>query len=143
MTEIDEFKSEWYRNWHKIDPDKSNYISFHQYYKLSDLIGITAERILRQSNDSLKNHMLFTHILQGPEYEFAIGSRFTRWLKKKLCKSKPSEILRISLDDKYYTDILMDVVVGLSDVERIDMVFKPMIQRLIKKSKEDNNDDDT
>lgn len=37
----------------------------------------------------------------------------------------------------------MDVVVGLSDVERIDMVFKPMIQRLIKKSKEDNNDDDT
>ena len=137
MMTIDEFKSEWYRNWHEIDPDKSNYISFHQYYKLSDLIRLIAARILRQSNDSPENHRLSIIILQGPEYEFTTGSRFTRWLKKKLCKSKPSEILRISLDDKYYTDILMDVVVGLSDVEQIDLVFEPMIQRLIKKSKED------
>lgn len=36
MTSVDNFKEEWYRNWHEIDPDKSNYISFHQYYKLSE-----------------------------------------------------------------------------------------------------------
>lgn len=136
MTPVDGFNEEWHGKWHKIDADKSNYISFHQYYKLQDIIAIIAERILRQSNDSLKNHMLFVYILQGPEYEYTTGSRFTRWLKKKLCKSKPSEILRIVLDDKYFTDILMDVVVGLSDVGRVDTVFNPMIQRLIKKLKE-------
>lgn len=139
MKLADEFKSEWYSNWHKIDPDKSNYIDMHRYCEIEDVIAIAAERILRQSNDSLKNHMLFVYILQGPEYEYTTGSRFTRWLKKKLCKSKPSEILRIVLDDKYFTDILMDVVVGLSDVGRVDTVFNPMIQRLIKKLKETNN----
>lgn len=141
MTSVDNFKEEWYRKWHEIDPDKSNYISFHQYCKLQDDIAIITEMILRRySNDSLKNHMLSVHILQGPEYEFTTGSRFTRWLKKKLCKPKPSEILRIVLDDKYYTDILMDVVVGMSDVEQLDNVINPMIQRLIKKSNEVNND---
>lgn len=136
MESIDEYNSEWYRNWHEIDPDKSNYISFHQYCKLQDAIAIRTEMILRRySNDSLKNHMLFVHILQGPEQEYT-GSRFTRWLKKKLFGSVPPEILRIVLDDKYYTDIIMDAVVGISDVERLDIVINPMIQRLIKKSKE-------
>ena len=143
MMTIDEFKSEWYRNWHEIDPDKSNYISSRQCCMLLDLIRLIAARILRQSNDSPENHRLSIIILQGPEYQFITGSRFTRWLKKKLCKSKPSEILRIVLDDEYYTDILMDAVISLTDVERIDIIFNPMIQRLIKKSKETNNDDDT
>lgn len=136
MTSVDNFKEEWYRNWHEIDPDKSNYIDFHQYCEIGDMLAIAAQRILRRSNDSLRNHMLSVHILQGPEYEFTTGSRITRWLKKKLCKSKPNEILRIVLDDKYYTDILMDVVVGMSDVERLDIVINPIIQKLIKKSKE-------
>ena len=143
MKSIDEFKSEWYSKWHKINPDKSNYISFHQYCKLQDAISMRAEMILRRySNDSLKNHMLCVYILQGPEQEYT-GSRFIRWLKKKLFGSVPPEILRIVLDDKYYTDILMDAVISLTEVERIDIIFNPMIQRLIKKSKETNNDDDT
>lgn len=143
MKSVDEFKSEWYRNWHEIDPDKSNYINFHQYYEIGDMLAIAAERILRQSNDSLKNHMLFIHIIQGPEYEYTTGSRFTRWLKKKLCKSKPPEILRITLDDKYFTDIVMDVFVDVPKIYWHDMVGVPQLQRLIKKSKEDNNDDVT
>lgn len=137
MKSVDGFNEEWYRKWHKIDADKSNYISFHQYCKLQDIIAIIAERILRQSNDSLTNHMLAVYILQGPEYEYT-GSRFTRWLKKKLLPPwliRP-EILRIVLDNKYFTDILMDVAVSLTDVELADTVFNPMIQKLIKKSKE-------
>lgn len=133
MSSYEEFESEWYRKWHEIDPGKSNYITFHQYCNLSDLIAIIVERILRQSNDSLKNHMLFVHILQGPEYR---GSRFSKWLKKKLGIPVKPEILRIVLDDNYITDILMDVVVCLTDVEQVDTVYSPMIQKLIKKSKE-------
>ena len=141
MKSEDEFKSEWYRNWHEIRPDESNYISSRQCCMLLDLIRLIAARILRQSNDSLENHRLSIIILQGPEYQFITGSRFTRWLKKKLCKSKPSEILRIVLDDEYYTDILMDLVVGLGADQTDEFVLNPMIERLIMKSKEDNNDD--
>lgn len=133
MKSADEFKSEWYSNWHEIDPDKSNYINFHQYCEIGDMIGETVERFLRQSNDSLKNHMLSVHILQGPEYEFTTGSRFIRWLKKKLSNSKPPERLRIVLDE-YYTDITMELFNYTYKNQWVDMIT-PSIQLLIKKLK--------
>lgn len=141
---MDEFKSEWYRNWHVIDADKSNYINFHTYCVILDVIGVIAEGLLRQSNDSLKNHMLFSHILQGPEYEFTTGSRFTRWLKKKLFKSYPPEILRVELDNKYFIDISIDMFIANDidcDIELTEEIVRPHIKYLIRKLKEDNNDD--
>lgn len=138
MTSVDEFKSEWYYNWREIRPDESDYIDELTYYEILDIINITARRLLRQSNDSLKNHMLSVHIMQRPEYEPTTGSRFTRWLKKKLLPPwliRP-EIFRIVLDDKYFTDITMDVFIDIPKEHWHDIVAVPQLQRLIKKLNE-------
>lgn len=140
MTSADEFKSEWYRNWREIRPDESDYIDEITYYEILDIIDITARRLLRQSNDSLKNHDLSIRVLQGPEYEFTTGSRFIRWLKKKLLPLKSPEILRITLDDKYFTDITMSVFTDIPEDHWQDIVAIPQLQRLIKKLKETDND---
>lgn len=136
MKSIDEFKSEWYYNWHKIDPIKSNYVDFNQYCRIQDVIAMTAEDILRQSNDSLKNHDLATIILQGPEYEFKFGSRFIRWLKKKLFSEPRPERLRIILDDKYFSDIDMAVFNFVPEVHWHDLIAEMHLQILIKEAKE-------
>lgn len=136
MSSYEEFESEWYRNWHKIDPIKSNHINFNQYCRIQDVLSMTAEGILRQSNDSLKNHSLATIILQGPEYEFKSGSRFIRWLKKKLFSEPRPERFRIILDDKYFTDVDIDVFNFVPEVHWHDIVAEPKLQGLIKKSKE-------
>lgn len=130
----EEFESEWYSNWHEIDPYKSNYITFHQYCQIQDVLGATAARILQQSNDSLKNHSLATIILQGPEYN---GSRFIKWLKKKLGIPVRPERMRIILDDKYFTDIAMDVFITVPEVHWYGTAGVPQLQRLIKKLKEE------
>lgn len=133
--EIAQYMTNW-NKWHEIDPVKSNYINFHQYCEIQDIIAMTAERILRQSNDSLKNHMLFTHILQSPELEFT-GPRFIRWLKKKLLPSKRLEIMRIVLDGKYFTDIGMDLFTEVPEKDWHDIIGVPQLQSLIKKLKKD------
>ena len=136
MTSVDEFKSELYYNWREIRPDESDYIDELTYYEILDIINITARRLLCQSNDSLKNHCLSIRMLQGPEYEFTTGSRFIRWLKKKLLPLKRPEILRIVLDDKYFTDITMDVFIDIPEEHWNGIVAVPQLQRLIKKLKE-------
>lgn len=131
--EIAQYITNW-NKWHEIDPTKSNYINFHQYRKIQDIIAMTVERLLRQSNDSLENHILFTLILQSTELEFT-GPRFIRWLKKKLLPSKRLEIMRIVLDGKYFTDIGMDLFTEVPEKDWRDIIGVPLLQSLIKKLK--------
>lgn len=136
MTQINELNL----NLHKIDPDKSNYISFHKYYVLSDIISDMVEMKLRRYlNDSLKNHALSIYIMQGPEHMYT-GTRFVRWLKKKFFRINPAEILRIVLDDKYCVDIGMEVITGDSTLEQINDLITPMIRGLVKKLEEHNKE---
>lgn len=53
MKSADEFKSEWYSNWHKIDPDKSNYIDMHRYCEIQDVIAIAAESRTNEAKAAL------------------------------------------------------------------------------------------
>lgn len=133
MKSVDGFKSEWYYDLREIRPDESNYVDELTYYEILDVINITAERMLRQSNDSLKNHCLSIRILQGPEYN---GSRFIKWLKKKLGIPVRHEILRITLDE-YFTYITMSVFTDIPEDHWQDIVAIPQLQRLIKKLNED------
>ena len=132
---FNEFKSEWNRNWHEIDPINSNYITFHEYCEIQDVIAIIAALIFQQSNDDIKNHTIFTKILQGPKYKFITGSRFIRWLKEKLLSPPHHERLRIIIDDKVFTDISIDAFFP-TYLEHINVIVRPLIQDLIKKLKE-------
>lgn len=135
MTEFE--LAQWSSKWHKIDPDKSNYIDFHQYYEIRDWLGIAFAQRLQESNDSLNNHALSTIILQGPEPK-CTGSRFIRWLKKKLVPAP--EILRIIFDDKYYTDVDMAAIAYYPVNQWYDMIM-PHVRHLIIKSKEETKHD--
>lgn len=134
--EMKYYIEQWYKDWHKIDPDQSEYINFHQYCEIRDVIALLAAATLQESNDSLNNHSLSTLILQGPEYT---GSRFIKWLKKKLGIPVRHERLRIIIDDKCGTDIDMDFILKIicRPIEyQLRGVLYNHMQRLIKKLKE-------
>lgn len=134
MNDYVEFIEQYNKDWHEISADKSTYISFKQYIAIQHKIGIAAATVLQQSNDSLKNHSLSTRIIQGPEQEFT-GSKFIKWLKKKLFETRP-EIFRIILDDKYFTDIDMNAIIGMPFNSLYEEVLIPRVTNLIKKSQE-------
>lgn len=128
-----EFVEQLNKDWHKISPEESNYINFHQYCELLDVIGDITQMFLLQSNDSLKNHKgLYCMLLQGPEQEYT-GSKFIKWLKKKLM-GRP-EILRIVFDDKYFTDVDMMAIIAQSKIKVCELLTSN-IAKLIKKSQE-------
>ena len=134
MTESE--LTQWSIKWHKIDPDKSSYIDFHQYCEIGDWIGRAFAQRLLESNDNINNHALSSIILQGePKYT---GSRFVRWLKKKLIPAP--EMLRIIFDNKYYTDVDMTAIAYYPVNQWYDMIM-PHVLYLINKSKEETKHD--
>lgn len=134
MNDYEEFIEQYNKEWHEISADKSKYISFNQYLAIQDMIGVAAEIVFQQSNDSIKNHSLSTRILQGPGQEF-IGLRFIKWLKKKLFETRP-ERFRIVLDDKYFMDIDMNAIIGIPFNSLYEEVLIPRITNLIKASQD-------
>lgn len=134
MTEVE--LNNYLSKFHRIDPDKSNYITFKQYCKLGDVVAdLAAQALLENDDDIRNNHSLSTIILQGPEYDYSSDTLFVRLYKKYILHTPRPERLRIVLDDKYCTDVDMTAVSTLQSIEDVVDLLKPRVFSLIKKSK--------
>lgn len=137
MTELEQINNtleDRHKDWHKIMPDKSNYINMHQYFRIQDVIALFAAIILREAGDNVMNHSLSTIILQEPDNTKC--TRFTKWLKKKLFGPNQDEVIRIIFDNNWCLDISLPI----TDFVFVYTMLRPQLQSLIEKSKETNND---